>query len=75
MCFSLPLIMQEKELIIKFYTAFQQRDYKTMQDCYHEEAVFLDPVFEDLNATEVKYMWEMLCKMPGIFPWSLVSRQ
>jgi hypothetical protein len=33
-----------------------------MQQVYHDEAVFYDPVFEDLNATEVKDMWEMLCK-------------
>jgi ketosteroid isomerase-like protein len=60
--FSLALTMHPKELIIRFYSAFQQRDYKTMQECYHEEVVFFDPVFEDLNATEAKYMWEMLCK-------------
>ena len=50
-----------ENLINRFYTAFQQRDYKTMQDCYHPEAVFFDPVFQDLNAYEVKMMWEMLC--------------
>ena len=50
-----------EELITRFYDAFHQLDYKTMQDCYHEEAVFFDPVFQDLNSTEVKMMWEMLC--------------
>ncbi len=33
----------------------------TMGECYHEEAIFYDPVFEDLNSTELKAMWEMLC--------------
>lgn len=32
-----------------------------MQACYAEEAVFSDEVFVNLNATEVRAMWEMLC--------------
>jgi ketosteroid isomerase-like protein len=51
-----------QQLINRFYTAFQQLDHATMQDCYHDEAVFFDPVFQDLNAYEVRQMWEMLCK-------------
>ncbi len=50
-----------QQLVTTFYSAFQQLDYKTMQQCYHEDAVFFDPVFEDLNTTEVRQMWEMLC--------------
>lgn len=54
--------MHFNEALIKsFYTAFQQRDFKTMQNCYSDEAVFSDPVFTNLNAQEVKAMWEMLC--------------
>jgi ketosteroid isomerase-like protein len=51
---------QNKELINKFYTAFQNKDYKTMQTCYADDATFSDPVFENLNATEVRAMWQML---------------
>lgn len=51
-----------EQLIITFYKAFQQKDYKTMQTCYADTAVFNDEVFVNLNATEVKAMWEMLCK-------------
>ena len=51
-----------QQLITRFYTAFQQLDYKTMQDCYQDDAVFFDPVFQDLNAYEVRNMWEMLCR-------------
>jgi ketosteroid isomerase-like protein len=51
-----------EQLINRFYTAFQQLDYTTMQDCYHDEGVFFDPVFQDLNAYEARHMWEMLCK-------------
>lgn len=44
------------------YTAFQNRDYSTMQSCYHEEAEFQDPAFGKLSALQTKAMWHMLCK-------------
>ena len=47
-------------LIRKFYTAFQQKDFLTMQSCYHANATFSDPVFQNLNSKEVKAMWQML---------------
>ena len=31
-----------------------------MQTCYADNATFSDPVFENLNAAEVKAMWQML---------------
>lgn len=51
-----------KQVIERFYTAFQQLDYEAMQDCYSEDIVFSDPVFLVLNGDEAKAMWEMLCK-------------
>lgn len=51
-----------EETINRFYTAFQKLDFATMQACYHPDAVFNDPVFGLLDATETKAMWEMLCK-------------
>ena len=51
---------QHERLIHKFYSAFQQGDFKTMQSCYHDNATFSDPVFQNLNSKEVKAMWEML---------------
>jgi len=51
-----------EQLMTKFYSAFQKRDYKTMQDCYADKVIFYDLVFEDLVDEEVKIMWEMLCK-------------
>ena len=51
-----------EQLITTFYNAFQKKDYKTMQACYSDDAIFYDPVFEDLVANEVRTMWEMLCK-------------
>lgn len=50
-----------EQLIQTFYKAFQEKDYKTMQHCYGEEATFTDPVFVNLNATQVRAMWEMFC--------------
>ncbi|MBC7887577.1 MAG: nuclear transport factor 2 family protein [Ferruginibacter sp.] len=51
-----------KELISNFYTAFQKLDYLRMNNCYSDDIVFFDPVFELLKGDEAKYMWEMLCK-------------
>jgi hypothetical protein len=50
-----------EKLLNTFYTAFQQRDYLTMQSCYSDNGVFSDPVFPNLNATEVRAMWQMFC--------------
>jgi len=50
-----------QQLITSFYKAFQNKDYKAMQNCYAEEAIFNDEVFQNLNAAEVKAMWEMFC--------------
>lgn len=51
-----------EQVITRFYSAFQKLDYKSMQDCYSENAVFNDPVFGLLHGDEVRAMWEMLCK-------------
>ena len=54
--------MNNEALIHRFYTAFQQRDYKTMQDCYSKDPVFNDQVFGLIEGPQVFAMWEMLCK-------------
>lgn len=43
------------------YEAFGRRDHETMASCYHDDAHFSDPVFEDLRGDEVRAMWHMLC--------------
>ena len=53
---------RNEETMVRFYSAFQNRDYETMQDCYDQNVIFYDPVFEDLVDDEVRLMWEMLCK-------------
>lgn len=52
----------EINLAHRFYGAFQRKDYAEMARCYHEEALFSDPVFRHLNKKEVSKMWEMLLK-------------
>ena len=53
---------ENEKLIENFYRSFASRDYRAMQDCYAERAVFSDEVFQDLDSSEVKAMWEMLIK-------------
>ena len=54
--------MNTNELTInKFYSAFQKRDFRSMQECYADTATFSDAVFQNLDSKEVKAMWEMLC--------------
>ena len=47
--------------IQKFYTAFQQKDYSTMNSCYADDIPFNDPVFGLLRGKETKAMCQMLC--------------
>lgn len=54
--------MSNHQLLDTFYKAFQQKDYKTMQNCYADTAVFSDPAFQHLNARQVRAMWEMLIR-------------
>lgn len=49
-----------EQLIHHFYTCFKNKDYKGMQECYAPDAIFNDSIFKDLNAEQVKSMWEML---------------
>jgi len=47
--------------IEKFYSAFEQKDYATMNSCYSDDIPFSDPVFGFLRGKETKAMWQMLC--------------
>jgi ketosteroid isomerase-like protein len=53
--------MNHQEIITKFYTAFKQRDWKTMHGYYHKDITFYDPAFRHLAGTDVLAMWHMLC--------------
>ena len=49
-----------RQCIETLYTCMQNKDWKGMQQCYHEEIVFSDPVFPHLRGKEAKAMWHML---------------
>ncbi|MDQ7948144.1 MAG: nuclear transport factor 2 family protein [Pedobacter sp.] len=49
-----------QDLLTHFYTSFQKRDFQGMQACYSDDATFSDAVFKNLDAEQVKAMWEML---------------
>ena len=55
-------MQSNEELISRFYSCFQQKDYKGMNSCYSDDIIFFDPVFTLLEGDQVKAMWEMLCK-------------
>ncbi|AGC49270.1 hypothetical protein MYSTI_08004 [Myxococcus stipitatus DSM 14675] len=50
------------QLIIDFYSAFQRRDAKAMNACYHPEVEFSDAVFIGLRHGGTTAMWSMLCE-------------
>ncbi len=52
--------MRETEVIEKFYSSFQQKDWQGMHACYHPEVVFSDPAFPHLEGLQAKAMWHML---------------
>ncbi len=51
-----------KEIITRFYTAFQQLNAESMAACYHPNVEFEDPAFGNLTGEHVSNMWRMLCK-------------
>ncbi|MGH2356602.1 MAG: nuclear transport factor 2 family protein [Candidatus Limnocylindria bacterium] len=50
------------ELISRLYKAFGARDHEAMARCYSPEAHFSDPVFPDLQGSQIAGMWRMLCE-------------
>ncbi|WP_324721296.1 nuclear transport factor 2 family protein [Salinimicrobium sp. HB62] len=49
-----------EKIIEDFYQAFQNGNPKAMNDCYHKDIVFYDPVFGHLKGDRVRAMWYML---------------
>ena len=49
-----------EELLEKFYTCFQRREPDGMIECYHQDVVFSDPVFQTLKGERASAMWHML---------------
>lgn len=49
-----------RELITRFYQAFQRLDAEAMVACYSDDITFNDPVFGTLRGRDVGDMWRML---------------
>ena len=52
--------MENRQLIEQFYQAFQKGDAPGMASCYHENIVFEDPAFGQLEGPAAAAMWQML---------------
>jgi len=50
------------DVVTRLYQAFAVRDHAAMARCYTLDAHFSDPVFTDLEGTQVTAMWRMLCE-------------
>ena len=51
---------ENRQLIERFYDAFDRCDGETMAGCYLPDATFRDPVFGTLTGEHVGNMWRML---------------
>jgi len=51
-----------KNVIEKFYKAFNELDAESMAEYYHKNIVFKDPAFGVLKGERAKNMWRMLCE-------------
>ncbi len=49
-----------REVIERFYAAFDRRDGEAMAACYAPDARFSDPAFGELRGQQVGDMWRML---------------
>jgi limonene-1,2-epoxide hydrolase len=54
-----------EKIILDFYRAFQKGNPKAMNDCYHRDIVFYDPVFGHIKGERVRAMWYMLLEKSG----------
>jgi len=63
------------ELIEGFYAAFARHDGNAMAACYHPDARFSDPVFQDLSGAEPGSMWRMLTARSGDLKITLVEHE
>ena len=43
---NIDKVNQQKELVNKFYSCFQKKDFKGMIECYHPDIHFKDEVFD-----------------------------
>lgn len=49
-----------QKTVENFYQSFKKADWQSMANCYHQNAIFNDPVFTNLRGKEIGFMWRML---------------
>lgn len=49
------------DVITRLYAALGEKNGEAMGACYADNARFSDPAFQDLDASGVRGMWNMLC--------------
>ena len=54
------MTLSSKDVVQKFYSAFERKDAEAMAALYAPEATFSDPAFANLNAKDAGDMWRML---------------
>jgi ketosteroid isomerase-like protein len=64
-----------RELVERFYGAFDRKDGQTMAACYAPDARFSDPVFVDLRGREPGAMWRMLTERASDLTVELVEHE
>jgi ketosteroid isomerase-like protein len=64
-----------RELVERFYGAFDRKDGQTMAACYAPDARFSDPVFVDLRGREPGAMWRMLTERATDLTVELVEHE
>jgi len=58
--YNVLIFMDNINLLRKFFKSFMNGDIESMLECYHDEVIFYDQVFGELEGEEVKTMWRML---------------
>jgi ketosteroid isomerase-like protein len=51
-----------RDLLQRFYAAFDRRDAEAMAACYTDDVRFEDPAFGPLSGDQARGMWRMLCQ-------------
>ena len=51
-----------RDLLQRFYAAFDRRDAEAMAACYTDDVRFEDPAFGPLTGDQARGMWRMLCQ-------------
>ncbi len=57
--------MDPKKLLEDFYSAFQAGDAEKMASLYHDDIIFEDPAFGELEGESARNMWRMLLSRAG----------